>query len=380
MSRSARKAVIAAALPLALLAAVIAQLTVVNRLPLPGGNAPDLVLLLVTAVAVLATPLTGALAGFAGGLALDVAPPAAHYAGEYALVFCLAGYGAARVAAVVHDGSGDRSAAASLAVMAAATAAGEAGKAALGLLLSDPDVTGPAIRHVLPGAVLYDLVLTPVTFWLVSLAVGRPAPEHVQRPEFTAAGRLAAVFRLASAGAVPHLRLAGSGPVHQGPSLPRREPKLRLSDARSQSVARTNGAGSPTALPLLVGGRAAKLNFASHGRLSPRGGRTAPYAQAPRSAKSPSKGWLSRDRVTPPAAVRRKTPSRGWARSRRAPAPGLGRRRVRRSPSRGWIRSSRRSLARPNWYASAPSGRWLRRRYRTRLPWKRLLAKAGGRR
>jgi len=332
----ARKAVIAAVLPLGLLAAVIAQLTVVNRLPLPGGDAPDLVLLLVTAVAVLATPMTGALAGFAGGLALDVAPPAAHYAGEYALVFCLAGYGAARVGAVVHDGtdSEDRSAAASLAVMAAATAAGEAGKAALGLLLSDPDVTGPAIRHVLPGAVLYDLVLTPVTLWLVSLAAGRPAHEHGQRPEFAAAGRLTAVFRLASAGAVPHLRLAGSGPVHQGPSLARREPKLRLSDVRSRSVARTNGAGSPTALPLLAGGRAAKLNFASHS---------------------------SRDRVTRPAAVRRKTPSRGW------------------------IRSSRRSLARPNWYASAPSGKWLRRgrrpwhrrgkRYRTRL-----LAIVGGRR
>ena len=69
----------------------------VNRLPLPGGAAPDLVLLLVTAIAVCTSPLTGALTGFAGGLALDVAPPAIHYAGEYALVFCLAGYGAARV-------------------------------------------------------------------------------------------------------------------------------------------------------------------------------------------------------------------------------------------------------------------------------------------
>ena len=39
--------------------------------------------------------MTGMLAGFAGGLALDIAPPAAHYAGEYALVFCLVGYAAA---------------------------------------------------------------------------------------------------------------------------------------------------------------------------------------------------------------------------------------------------------------------------------------------
>jgi rod shape-determining protein MreD len=92
-----RKTLIAAALPLALLAAVIVQLTVVNRLPLPGGDGPDLVLLLVTAVAVRATPPTGAIVGFAGGLALDVAPPQTHYAGEYALVFCLAGYAPAPV-------------------------------------------------------------------------------------------------------------------------------------------------------------------------------------------------------------------------------------------------------------------------------------------
>ena len=78
-----------------LLAAVVVQLTVVNRLPLPAA-APDLVLLAVTAIAVCTSPLAGTLAGFAGGLALDVAPPASHYAGEYALIFCLAGYGAAR--------------------------------------------------------------------------------------------------------------------------------------------------------------------------------------------------------------------------------------------------------------------------------------------
>ena len=47
-----RKTLVAAALPVALFAAVIVQLTVVNRLPLPGGDAPDLVLLLVAAIAV----------------------------------------------------------------------------------------------------------------------------------------------------------------------------------------------------------------------------------------------------------------------------------------------------------------------------------------
>ena len=298
---AARKAVIVAALTVALFAAVIAQLTVVNRLSLPGGDAPDLVLLLVTAVAVLASPLTGALAGFAGGLALDVAPPQAHYAGEYALVFCLAGYAAARASAAAREGSADRSPhifqvpRTELIVMAAAAAVGEAGKAAIGLLLSDPNVTGPAIRQVLPGAVLYDLLLTPVTLWLVSLVAGRPVPESAPRPE-RAAGRLAVVFRLASAGAVPRLRLAGSGPPHQVPSLPRREPKLRLSDARSRSFARTNRAGSGIAQPLLAGGRASKLNFASYGRSGSLGGGAMPRAPVALRAKSPSRGWLRSSR------------------------------------------------------------------------------------
>jgi rod shape-determining protein MreD len=293
---AARKAVIVAALPLALLAAAVAQLTVVNRLPLPGGDAPDLVLLLVTAVAVLAPPLTGALAGFAGGLALDVAPPQAHYAGEYALVFCLTGCAAGRAGAAARAGSGERSLVMSLIVMAAATAAGEAGKAGLGLLLSDPHVTGPAIRHVLPGAVLADLLLTPVTLWPVALAAGRPVPEGAPRPAFAAAGRLGTVFRLASAGAVPHLRLAGSGPDHRGPSLARREPKLRLSDARSRSVSRTSRTVSGIAQPLLAGGRASKLNFASHGRSQSLGGGAASRVSMARRAKSPSKGWMRRSR------------------------------------------------------------------------------------
>jgi rod shape-determining protein MreD len=380
-----RKTVIVAALPLALVAAVIAQLTVVNRLSLPGGDAPDLVLLLVAAVAVLAGPLTGTLAGFASGLAVDVAPPQAHDAGEYALVFCLTGYAAARAAAAAREGSGgERSPVTSLTVMAAATAVGEAGKAAIGLLLSDPNVTGPTIRHVLPGAVLYDLLLTPVMLWLVSLAAGRPAPDVAQAAAPALAGRLGAVFRLASAGAVPRLRLAGSGPDHRGPSWPRRQPKLRLSDARARSAGGTHRSVSGIALPLLAGGRASKLNFAAYGRSQALRGGVAGRTSMARQPRSPSKGWLRPDRVTWSAPARRKTPSRGWLRSTRSTAlSGRGQpaRRSPLSPSRGWLRSAKRPLARPSRYASAPSGTWLRR---SRHPWrrrgKRLLAIVGGRR
>ena len=42
-----------------LLAALVLQLTVLDRLPLPGGVAPDLVLLVVVALALSSGPMTG---------------------------------------------------------------------------------------------------------------------------------------------------------------------------------------------------------------------------------------------------------------------------------------------------------------------------------
>ena len=333
-----RKALVALALPVALFVAVAVQVTVVNRLPLPGGDAPDLVLLLVAAVAVTSNTMTATLSGFAAGLALDIAPPVTHYAGEYALVFCLVGYLAARFMTAIADASGgaERDPSVAMAVMAVAAAAGEAGKAGLGLLLSDPNVTGPAIRQVLPGAILYDLLLTPVVYCLVSLVAGlaRPVSARAPAPVFFGAQRLASSFRPASAGAAP---------------LP----------LRSNPLARTDRGGTNSArLPLLAGGRAAKLNFAHSGRTHHTGAsaRARPSrtpklnfaaerpAITPRRQKGPSKGWLNADRRKPPTA-RRAEPGKGWLRPSRPP--------------------------RPNWYSSGPTTGWIHRsrakdRWRTR--------------
>jgi rod shape-determining protein MreD len=408
-----RKALVVVALPIALFVAVAVQLTVVNRLPLPGGTAPDLVLLLVAAVAVCTRPMTGLLTGFVGGLALDIAPPATHYAGEYALVFCLVGYFAAWVAAASAATTGERNPWAELGAMAAAVAAGEAGKAGLGLLLSDPNVTGPAIRHVLPAAIAWDLLLTPFAFFLVAWVAGlaRPVAESAPRPEFVGAQRLAAVFRAASAGAAPlsfapRKRLAGTGAKFQTDRPARRVPKLRLADARSKSFARTVPAGSGIAPPALAGGRTAKLNFGrsasalrssgagvtSLGRtpkLNFSGGRS-PALTPQRSQKGPGKGWIhTRDRsgITPPRS--QKGPGKGWIRvgssgrkaagtgtgagpgivvaGRRSPKAGWLRTDAHRPPApanrarpgKGWLRKSKRPRA--NWYSSGPSTGWVRR-------------------
>ena len=154
-----RRAALSAAL---LLVAVVLQLTVVNRLPRPGAAGPDLVLLVVVAFGLSARPATGAVTGFCAGLCLDVAPPGSYLIGEYALVFCLVGYLCGRVSGAVN-----RSALLTILTAMGVAAAGEALYAAIGLAVSDPQVTWASVRQVLSASVLYDVVLVPFALYLV---------------------------------------------------------------------------------------------------------------------------------------------------------------------------------------------------------------------
>jgi rod shape-determining protein MreD len=351
-----RKALAALILVIALFAAVVVQLTVVNRLPLPDGAAPDLVLLLVAAIAVFTGPVTGAVVGFAGGLALDIAPPAAHYAGQDALVFCLVGYAAARVVRVIWNTTGERDPITTFTVMVTAVAAGEAGKAALGMMLSDPDVTRAAVTRVLPAAILYDLLLAPFVYWLVAFVArgavtwGTPR-ERAPVPNFGRAGRFAPVFRQASAGAAPKLRLAGTGGSYASPSPVRRVPKLRLtgtgeSYATPRAVRRVpklrlTGTGDSYASPSPVR-RVPKLRLsAGHAGSSLAASAPslpgAPLALA--GARTPKLNLAASRprRRTARSAVR--TPGKNWLRSTRSPALPAAKRAVR-APSRGWLNSA----------------------------------------
>jgi len=149
-----------------LAAALVLQLTIVNRLPLPGAGLPDLVLLVVVALGLCARPATGAVTGFCAGLCLDIAPPGSYLIGEYALVFCLIGYLCGRLRGVA-----DRSALLTIVAAMAAAAAGEALFALVGLAVSDPQVTWSAVQQVLPSAVVYDVVLSPFVLYLVMQTV-----------------------------------------------------------------------------------------------------------------------------------------------------------------------------------------------------------------
>ncbi|MGV9241860.1 rod shape-determining protein MreD, partial [Streptomyces nigra] len=71
--------------------ALVVQVSVLARLHLPGA-VPDLLLLTVLGLALVYGHVGGALIGFGAGLLADLAPPADHAAGRYALVLCVIGY------------------------------------------------------------------------------------------------------------------------------------------------------------------------------------------------------------------------------------------------------------------------------------------------
>ena len=107
------------------------------------------------------------LTGFCAGLGLDLAPPASQLIGEYALVFCVAGYGCGKL-----RGALGRSALLPLIAAAASAAAAEALYAGLGLVLDPARVTWAAVRQVLPSSALYDVAISAPVVFLVLLASG----------------------------------------------------------------------------------------------------------------------------------------------------------------------------------------------------------------
>jgi rod shape-determining protein MreD len=156
--------------PVLIFIGILAQLTVLDGLRLPGDGVPDLVLVLVTALAMAQGPLAGLVIGFAAGLCLDLAPPGSALIGQYALVFCLVGWVAGRL-----SGAGRRSPLRLALLMGVVVAVAEAACAVLDLALVPAEVTVAEIRAVLPASVLYDVLLCPFVLYLVVLASGQLA-------------------------------------------------------------------------------------------------------------------------------------------------------------------------------------------------------------
>ena len=266
---------------------VVLQLTIVNRIAFPGGAGPDLVLLVVAALALAGGPMAGVLTGFLAGLALDVAPPGSHFTGQYALVFCLVGYFCGLLA---DDASGDaeqgHTALFEIVVVAAGAVCGEALLALLGVMLSDPRVTWPAITNVLPAAVAYNVLLCPFVLYAVAAALrlggargeSRRAGWSPSQARTPASGASQGAIRQLAGGNTPRLRLSerdkGPGSIGglRGPGAvrptARREPQLKLGRSGQRSPAGLGAAFAPAGL----GAGTARVRFGGRRRQGVFGG------------------------------------------------------------------------------------------------------------
>lgn len=130
-----------------------------------GGVVPDLVLLVVVGVALVHGPRHAAVLGLLAGLVLDLAPPADHTAGRWALSLVIVGYLSGMVRGEARTG-----AVAAVAAVAASVFVGASVFGLSGLVVGDPGVSVPRVLEVLPMQVLLDVavavVVLPVVFKL----------------------------------------------------------------------------------------------------------------------------------------------------------------------------------------------------------------------
>ncbi|MFD3720440.1 rod shape-determining protein MreD [Streptomyces sp. NPDC058674] len=139
--------------------ALVVQVTVLGRLQLPGA-VPDLLLLTVVALALVYGHVSGALIGFGAGLLADLAPPADHAAGRYALVLCLIGY---LVGLVRPDNGRFRSAWGPMLAVVGAAIGSTLLYAGVGALVGDTAARHVGFTGLLLTAIFYDLLLAPFT-------------------------------------------------------------------------------------------------------------------------------------------------------------------------------------------------------------------------
>lgn len=138
------------------------------------GVVPNLALLVVVAASLVRGPEFAAVVGFLSGLALDLAPPADHVAGRWALALVVVGYVAGRVR---HDAR--TSTLAAVLTVAASSFVGTSLFAFSGMLLSDPALPVGEALAVVPTAVVYDVLLTPFVLPVMMRVFRRLEPRQV---------------------------------------------------------------------------------------------------------------------------------------------------------------------------------------------------------
>ncbi|WP_370074313.1 rod shape-determining protein MreD [Nocardioides sp.] len=120
------------------------------------GVVPNLALLVVVGAALTRGPQFAMVVGFGAGALIDLAPPADHVAGRWALALTVVGYVAGRVRA-----ESSPTATTVVGTVAASSFVGTSLFAITGLLVGDLSVGVGELLLVIGVAVLWDVVLTP---------------------------------------------------------------------------------------------------------------------------------------------------------------------------------------------------------------------------
>lgn len=162
------------ALLAALVVVAVTLQAAVFRYVAVDGVAPNLALVLVVVAAFTRGSQFAAVLGFFTGLLLDVAPPADHVAGRWALALVLVGYLAGRV-----RGDAQRSRPTALLIVGLCSFVGTSVFALSGMVLGDDAWSvGAIVRVVLIGSVV-DVVLALLVLPLLTHALDRLRPPRL---------------------------------------------------------------------------------------------------------------------------------------------------------------------------------------------------------
>jgi len=151
-------------------AALVLQVAVFPHLAWEG-IVPNFCLLVVVAAALVRGPAFAATLGFFAGLLLDLAPPADHVAGRWALALVVVGY----VAGLMRQDTRP-TATTVVATVAVSSFVGTSVYALTGLVLGDAVAGAGDMVRVILVALLWDVLLTPLVLPVVMRLLTRVEP------------------------------------------------------------------------------------------------------------------------------------------------------------------------------------------------------------
>jgi rod shape-determining protein MreD len=158
--------------------ALVLQVSVLPHLAF-HGIVPDVVLLVVVAVGLRYGSEAAMVLGFAGGLLLDLVPPADHVAGRWALALLVAGYVAGRLSTSGSSSVRSQRWPVLLATIATCSFVATSVFELTGLVLRDPVVSVPVLLEAVLVALVYDVLLGALLVPLVLALDERLEPDRL---------------------------------------------------------------------------------------------------------------------------------------------------------------------------------------------------------